>query len=227
MEREPEERTPVRPDDLTAKARIRNAAFALIAQDGVDAATVRAIARRAGVSPSLVLHHFGSKQGVVDEVATWVTDVLGDVTRDTDSTAGPAEAHRRRQLRFERTTTEAPLLGAYLRRMLLDGTENGLEWFTLAVDASVAGLSQREALGIARPSADVHVTAAMLALLGFAPVLLRPHLEHALRLDFDDENDRRRWRDAETALLTSALYSRRTATDETSRAGRGRATPHE
>ncbi|WP_035924824.1 MULTISPECIES: TetR/AcrR family transcriptional regulator [Pseudofrankia] len=198
----------MRPDDLTAKARIRNAAFALIAQDGVDAATVRAIARRADVSPSLVLHHFGSKQGVVDEVAAWVADVLGEVTRDTDSTVGPAEAHRRRQLRFERMTIEAPLLGAYLRRMLLDGTENGLEWFTRAVEASVAGLSQREALGIARPSADVRVTAAMLALLGFAPVLLRPHLEHALRLDFDDENDRRRWRAAETALLTSALYPR-------------------
>ncbi|ADP82368.1 TetR/AcrR family transcriptional regulator [Pseudofrankia inefficax] len=206
MERETEEHPPVRPDDLTARARIRNAAFALIAQNGVDATTVRAIARRADVSPSLVLHHFGSKQGVVDEVTTWVTDVLGDVSRDADAQASPAEAHRRRQLRFERMTTETPLLGAYLRRMLLDGTEDGLAWFARAVDASAAGLSQRESLGIASPSADLRVTAAMLALLGFAPVLLRPYLEHALHLDFADENDRSRWRAAETALLTSVLY---------------------
>lgn len=208
MDPSSQDRPPVRPDDLTAKARIRNAAFALIARNGVDATTVRAIAQRAGVSPSLVPHHFGSKQGVVDEVATWVTDLLGEVGRDTDAGAGPAEAHRRRQLQFERMTTESPLLGAYLRRMLLDGTDDGLEWFARAVDASVAGLTHREELGIARPSADVRVTAAMLALLGFAPVLLRPHLEHALQLDFDDENDRSRWRAAETALLTSVLYPR-------------------
>jgi AcrR family transcriptional regulator len=202
------ERTPVRRDDLTARARIRNAAFALIAQKGADAATVRAIAQRAGVSPGLVIHHFGSKQGVVDEVSKWVTEVLGDITQETDTTAGPAEAHRRRQFRFERMITEVPLLGAYLRRMLLDGTENGLDWFTRTVDISAAGLSQREALGLARPSPDVPVTAAMLAILGFAPVLLRPHLERALRLDFDDEDDRRRWRAAETDLLTSPLYPR-------------------
>jgi AcrR family transcriptional regulator len=202
------ESTPVRPDDLTARARIRNAAFTLIAEKGVDAATVRSIARRAGVSPGLVIHHFGSKQGVVDEVSAWVTEVLGEITQDVEGAASPAEAHRRRQFRFERMVTEAPSLGAYLRRMLLDGSETGVDWFTRTVDMSAAGLAQREALGIARHPADVRVTAAMLAILGFAPVLLRTHLERALRLDFDDPDDRRRWRAAETELLTAALYPR-------------------
>jgi hypothetical protein len=41
----------------------------------------------------------------------------------------------------------------------------------------------------------------------------RGHLEHALGLDFDDEDDRRRWRAAETELLTSALYPRGAPTE--------------
>jgi AcrR family transcriptional regulator len=49
----------VTPDDLTARARIREAAFALIADQGVHGATLRAIARRAGVSAALVNHHYG------------------------------------------------------------------------------------------------------------------------------------------------------------------------
>ena len=52
-------------EDLTARARIRDSAFRLIATEGTRGATLRAIAREAGVSSPLVLHHFGSKQGVI------------------------------------------------------------------------------------------------------------------------------------------------------------------
>lgn len=51
-------------EDLTARARIRDAAIRLIAERGTDATTVRDIAREAGVSPGLVRHHFGSKEAL-------------------------------------------------------------------------------------------------------------------------------------------------------------------
>jgi AcrR family transcriptional regulator len=47
--------------DLTARARIRDAAIACFADRGVSDTPVRAIAAQAGVSPALVIHHFGSK----------------------------------------------------------------------------------------------------------------------------------------------------------------------
>lgn len=50
--------------DLTPQARIREAAVEVFADAGFERATVRAIAARAGVSPALVLHHFGSKEGL-------------------------------------------------------------------------------------------------------------------------------------------------------------------
>jgi AcrR family transcriptional regulator len=46
--------------DLTARARIRDAAVACFAEQGFGA-SYRTIAQRAGVSPGLITHHFGSK----------------------------------------------------------------------------------------------------------------------------------------------------------------------
>ncbi len=51
-------------EDRTTRARIRDAAIARFGESGFDKATVREIAAAAGVSPALVLHHFGSKEGL-------------------------------------------------------------------------------------------------------------------------------------------------------------------
>ena len=47
-------------------ARILEAAQAEFGDRGVDGATIRGIARRAGVDPSLVLQHYGSKKGLFE-----------------------------------------------------------------------------------------------------------------------------------------------------------------
>lgn len=49
-------------EELTARARIRDAALRLFAERGTKAATIRDIAAAAGVSLGLVRHHFGSKE---------------------------------------------------------------------------------------------------------------------------------------------------------------------
>ena len=51
-------------EDLTTQARIRDAAIERFPKDGLNGATIRAIANDAGVSPALVIHHFGSKDAL-------------------------------------------------------------------------------------------------------------------------------------------------------------------
>ena len=51
-------------DDFTAVARIRDAAIEQVGQHGFSVG-LRAIAQAAGVSAALVIHHFGSKDGLV------------------------------------------------------------------------------------------------------------------------------------------------------------------
>jgi TetR/AcrR family transcriptional regulator, regulator of cefoperazone and chloramphenicol sensitivity len=52
------------PDDLTARARIRDAALVQFAEHGIKGATIKGIAEQAGVSPGLVQHHFGTKDNL-------------------------------------------------------------------------------------------------------------------------------------------------------------------
>ncbi|MFF3566268.1 TetR family transcriptional regulator [Nocardia jiangxiensis] len=51
------------PEDLNTRARIREAAMTIFGEQGFGVG-VRAIAAAAGVSPGLVNHHFGSKDGL-------------------------------------------------------------------------------------------------------------------------------------------------------------------
>src|SRR5438067_8266381 len=53
--------------DLSARARIRDAAIVLFGRQGFDRTTVRAVAEESGVSPGLVIHYFGSKAGLRQE----------------------------------------------------------------------------------------------------------------------------------------------------------------
>ena len=53
--------------DASTRDRIRDAAIAAFAERGFDAASLRDIAQRAGVSAALIVHHFGSKDGLREE----------------------------------------------------------------------------------------------------------------------------------------------------------------
>jgi AcrR family transcriptional regulator len=192
--------------DLTTKTRIRDAALAVIAECGLGRTSVRAIAQRAGVSPALVLHHFGSKQGVYDEVAAWALEVLGSATRDADRGADPADAHEQRQAAMDSLLDRVPQLGGYLRQLLLDPSPEGVNWFREAVRSTTADLERREQEGRARPSTDVQAEAAMLLILSMAPVMLGPLLDAALDTDVAAPVGRQRWRAVQTEMLTSALY---------------------
>jgi AcrR family transcriptional regulator len=54
------------PEDLTARARIRDAAMRHFGEHGFQKATIRGIAEEAGVSSGLIRHHFGSKEALRD-----------------------------------------------------------------------------------------------------------------------------------------------------------------
>lgn len=63
-------------DDLTPQARIRRAGVELFGSQGFTRTTVRQIAERAGVSAPLVMHHFGTKDGLRQACDDWVMQTL-------------------------------------------------------------------------------------------------------------------------------------------------------
>jgi TetR/AcrR family transcriptional regulator, tetracycline repressor protein len=82
------------------RQRIVTEALAVIAQDGAQAMSMRALAARLGVVPGALYHHFGNKQQLQDLV---LDGVLAEVDFDLDSSMPWAEqlkilAHRLRQV---------------------------------------------------------------------------------------------------------------------------------
>ena len=76
--------------DLTAAARIRNAALIRFARDGFDAG-LRAIATDAGVTAGLNTHHFGSKDGLRRACDTEVLRLTVEVKSASTYFGGPVD----------------------------------------------------------------------------------------------------------------------------------------
>jgi AcrR family transcriptional regulator len=163
-------------DDATTRSRIRDAAIALFGRDGFAATSVRAIAESAGVSAALVIHHFGSKEGLRRACDEHVVAALmarkDDLTRDANPSAAmqqmlaDAEAYR-------------PTLD-YLARMILDGSELGDELFDALVANSLTMLEDGVANGMMRPSSDPEVRAIVVTTQSLSTLLLERQIGRAL-----------------------------------------------
>jgi AcrR family transcriptional regulator len=164
--------------DLTARARIRDAAIACFADAGVAGTSVRTIATAAGVSPALVMHHFGSKDGlrvacdhhVAAEIRAQKLAAVGAGT-DLD----PIGALRR--------YSDGPPLLRYLARTLVDGSPHVAE----LVDEMVADATEYTEVGVAtgqlRPTEDARGRAAVLTLWSLGALVLHEHAERLLGAD--------------------------------------------
>jgi TetR/AcrR family transcriptional regulator, regulator of cefoperazone and chloramphenicol sensitivity len=120
-------------EDLTARARIRDAAIALFAERGIGPATIRDIAAAAGVSSGLVRHHFGSKDGLrqacddyaMAELAEIRSRVFDNDTSDRSFLVSNHPAAMRLQRYLVRSTLDTPeSTSAMFARMV----EVGEEW---------------------------------------------------------------------------------------------------
>ena len=177
----------VGPMDLTAKARIREKALQLFAEKGPEAVTMRDIAAAAGVSPGLVMHHFGSKAGLrnsVDEHVARTFDAMLETI--TDAEMGEAlvggDPTSLVEVFVAGFPAGSPLPGD-LRRLWLTNDPTGDRVFHRWLAESERVLMAMEEAGVARPSKDLRVRAAFLLVNDLAVVLLARQLKDALGFD--------------------------------------------
>lgn len=184
-------------EDRTARAIIRDEALRLFAVHGPDSVSLRQIAAHAGVSPGLIVHHFGSKEGLRAVVDQHVLDVfdamLGEMTGpgtpdpfDADASGSLAQAITRH------LPTDSPV-PAYLRRLLLDDGDAGRDLFRRLFEASRATLGALAEAGMASPGEDPAVRAAFLLANDLAVLLLRERLTDVLGLDPISTDGMARW----------------------------------
>ena len=174
------------PDDRTLRAVIRDEALRLFADRGADAVSVRQIAAAAGVSPGLIVHHFGSKEGLREAVNQYVLSVFDRMLSEMSS-AGPdlfdsASSGSVAEAILAHLPAGSPVPG-YLRRLLLDGSESGRELFARLYTLSARTLDTLAEAGLADPGRDPAVRAAFLLINDLAVLLFRDHLTEVLGTD--------------------------------------------
>ena len=143
-------------EDLTARARIRDAALRLFAERGLDGATIRDIARAAGVSGGLVRHHFGSKDDLRAACDSYALDQLMRIKEQAvleGQLANPG---------FMSAAHPTVLLTLrYLARSLVDGSPAAAAVFDEMVELGEAWLDQHHPGQIPDPRGYSAVLVAM------------------------------------------------------------------
>jgi TetR/AcrR family transcriptional regulator, regulator of cefoperazone and chloramphenicol sensitivity len=153
-------------DDLTAVARIRDAAIDQVGQHGFSVG-LRAIAQAAGVSAALVIHHFGSKEGLLracDEyIAEQVREAKAESLRSTDPASWLSAVAE--------IDTYAPMT-AYLVRSLQSGSDLAKEFWQRMIDNAEQYLEEGVRAGTLKPSRDPKARAKFLGMIGGGGFLL-------------------------------------------------------
>ena len=152
--------------DLTAAARIRNAALIRFARDGFDVG-LRAIAADAGVTAGLITHHFGSKDGLRRACDAEVLRLTVEVKSASTYFGGPVDL----MTQMSQVEEYIPAT-AYAMRSIVEGGELATELLDLFVKDSVAYTAAAVEAGTITPSHNEEARARYLLYSGFGALLL-------------------------------------------------------
>ena len=135
-------------DDLTAVARIRDAAIEQVGQHGFGVG-LRAIAQAAGVSAALVIHHFGSKDGLLQVCDDYI---LEEIRQSKSESLKSADATSWFSAMAE-IESYAPMM-AYLVRSMQSGSALAKAFWQRMIDNAEGYLEEGVRAGTLKPSRD-------------------------------------------------------------------------
>jgi AcrR family transcriptional regulator len=196
----------VRKSDLTAAARIREAALRLFAKSGVSAVSIRDVARAAGVSPGAVQHHFRSKarlrRAVEASVIRRATEVFGSpIGGET-----PSENTARMGSRLSEFVRDNPALFAYIGRSLLEGDASGFALFEALFRLVRAQADSVAEASFLRPDVDRDWSALHLILIDIGTYLFEAAVTRCLGESPLSEPGLDRMRRATETLFLRGVY---------------------
>ncbi|MGW4631598.1 TetR family transcriptional regulator [Nocardia sp. NPDC004415] len=194
--------------DLSTAARIRDTAIDLFGEQGFGVG-VRAIAAAAGVSPGLVNHHFGSKDGLRATCDERVLEIIRDEKLRVIRTSGPTAMLNA----MAEVEVYAPLVAYMLRSFQAGGTlaESLLEHM---IGDAEQYLQTAVAEGMIKPSRDPAARARYIVLchVGAMNLAMQMRIQREGKLDY-----RAAIRDLSDELTMPALelYTHGMLTDST------------
>lgn len=173
---------------------------------------MRDIATAAGVSSSLVVHHYRTKANLraaadrrAVEVFTELIDEFSGAALDELDDAGELFGTSLTAAFEARFGGDSPMVG-YVRRLLIDGGPAAETLFDTLLGAVRGMLDDLTAHGIVSPSEDPAVRAALLLVNDLALMLLREQLTHALGVDPLGRSGMQRWAGTMMTVYRDGLF---------------------
>lgn len=152
-------------EDLTGRARLRDAAIEAFAAQGFDE-SLRAIASRAQVTAGLVRHHFGSKKALRAECDATVLERYRRL-KEESLQAEPKQVFN--QLPGSR---EGGVLLLYILRSAREGAPAGRQFTEQLIEEALVLLDQAVSRGLIVPSRDEPARARFLILQSLGALVL-------------------------------------------------------
>jgi AcrR family transcriptional regulator len=194
--------------DLTAVARIRNAALEGFARDGVAATSIRDVARAANVSAGLVQHHFKTKADLERAVNEYVLRIAAEAYEGFEgATAGASTEELLKAMGdfitvFVREHRSALL---YVIRSAALGEEAGLDIFDAFLAIVAAQVERLGRDGTLREDIDRLWTSLHVVIFNLGTVMLEPAIDRHLPAPLRDPSQLERWNEATTRLLSRGV----------------------
>ncbi|MGN6337665.1 TetR family transcriptional regulator [Mycobacterium sp.] len=156
----------MRSADLTAAARIRDAAIEQFGEHGFGVG-LRAIAEAAGVSAALVIHHFGSKKGLRKACEDYIAETIRGTKSEALQSNDPATWFAQ----MAEIEEYAPLMAYLVRSMQTGGELANMLWRRM-IDNAEEYMEEGVRAGTIKPSRDPQARARYLAITGGGGFLL-------------------------------------------------------
>jgi AcrR family transcriptional regulator len=190
--------------DLTAVARIRNAALEGFARDGVAGTSIRDVAKAANVSAGLVQHHFKTKEDLERAVNEYVIQIATEAYEGFEESTASATTDELLCAMGERIAefvSEYRSALLYVIRSAAQGEEAGLNIFDALlalIDAQVQRLADE---GTLRDDVDRLWVGLHIVIFNLGTVLLEPAVDRHLAGSFRDSSELERWNRAAEDLM--------------------------
>lgn len=185
----------------SAQDRILQAGLSRFPKDGFEATTVRALAADADVSPGLVIHYFGSKQGLRQACDSYVVGQIRDMKGEaiaTDSLDDPSTIAGGFQM-------AGPLM-RYLGWSLSTGSDDAARLFDEMVEESARLTRMAIEAGALEPSTDPEARAAVLLSMQMGSLLMQEHVSRVLGVDLLSIEGVMRASRASLEIFTGAMF---------------------
>lgn len=193
----------------SSREQLIDIAVEAFAANGFAATSLRGIAAKAEVSPALLIHHFGSREQLIDacitkSLGTWVSQKqgLGEVPF--------SEALATWQQSLDQNRSKL----LFFRQVLIAGGDPAIRLLELMSREARQLIDQQQADGKVRDLNDPDAVALLMTLHGLAPLLLMDQVNQLLGGDFMTGDLSARFAGANLEIYQRGIYTADPSTNE-------------